>query len=146
MLLHPPNGDERLHLMLILGAPALVTVGLVPLLRKWVSARTSVAGTALLVGLCSLALGAVTTSAASNAMFLSSHDYRLFLVVLMLSSGIALAVGSHLTRPLALDIARLGEVAERVAAGDLTAAHRHSSGRRSGSHCPGCRRDGGLAC
>jgi len=121
VLLHPPNGDERLHLMLILGGPALVTIGLVPLLSKWVSARTSVAGTALLVGLCSLALGAVTTSAASNAMFLSSHDYRLFLVVLLLSSGIALAVGSHLTRPLALDIAKLGDVAERVAAGDLTA-------------------------
>ena len=52
---------------------------------------------------------------------LPSHDYRLFLVVLVLSSGIALAVGSQLTRPLATDIARLGEVAERVAAGDLTA-------------------------
>ena len=32
-----------------------------------------------------------------------------------------LAVGSYLTRPLAADIARLGEVAERVAAGDFTA-------------------------
>ncbi len=121
ILLQPPNGDERLHLMAILGAPALVTAALVPLLGKWVSARSSVAGTALFVGLCSLTLGAVTTSAASNAMFLSSHDYRLFLVVLVLSSGIALAVGSHLTRPLATDIARLGEVAERVAAGDLSA-------------------------
>ena len=121
VLLQPPNGHERLHLMAILGAPALVTALLVPLAGKWVSARTSVAGTALLVGLCSLTLGAVTTSAASNAMFLSSHDYRLFLVVLVLSSGIALAVGSHLTRPLSLDIARLGEVAERVAAGDFTA-------------------------
>jgi two-component system sensor histidine kinase BaeS len=121
ILLQPPNGDERLHLMAILGAPALATAVLVPLLGKWVSARSSVAGTALFVGLCSLTLGAVTTSAASNAMFLSSHDYRLFLVVLVLSSGIALAVGSHLTRPLATDIARLGEVAERVAAGDLTA-------------------------
>ena len=121
ILLQPPNADERWHLIAILGAPALVTVILVPLLGRWVSARTSVAGTALLVGLCSLTLGAVTTSAASNAMFLSSHDYRLFLVVLVLSSGIALAVGSHLTRPLATDIARLGEVAERVAAGDFTA-------------------------
>jgi signal transduction histidine kinase len=121
ILLRPPNGGERLHLMVILGAPALVTALLVPLLGKWVSARTSVAGSALLVGLCSLALAAVTTSAASNAMFLSSHDFRLFLVVLVLSSSIALAVGSHLTRPLANDIARLGEVAERVAAGDLTA-------------------------
>jgi two-component system sensor histidine kinase BaeS len=120
ILLRPPNGDERLHLMVILGTPALVTAALVPFLGKWVSARTSVAGTAFLVGICSLAVGAVTTSAASNAMFLSSHDYRLFLVVLVLSSGISLAVGSHLTRPLAIDIARLGEVAERVAAGDLT--------------------------
>ena len=121
VLLKPPNGGERLHLMVILGAPALVTALLVPILGKWVSARTSVAGSAFLVGLCSLALAAVTTSAASNAMFLSSHDYRLFLVVLVLSSSIALAVGSHLTGPLANDIARLGEVAERVAAGDLTA-------------------------
>ncbi len=121
ILLQPPDSDERLHLIAILGAPALATAVLVPLLGKWVSARSSVAGSALLVGLCSLTLGAVTTSAASNAMFLSSHDYRLFLVVLVLSSGIALAVGSHLTRPLATDIARLGEVAERVAAGDFTA-------------------------
>lgn len=121
VLVRPPNAGERLHLMVILGAPAVVTAVLVPLLRRWVSTRSSVAGTALLVGLCSLTLGAVTTSAASNAMFLSSHDYRLFLVVLVLSSGIALAVGSHLTRPLADDIARVGRVAEQVAGGDLNA-------------------------
>ena len=121
ILMRPPNGAERWHLIAILGAPALITAALVPLLGRWVSTRTSVAGTALLVGLCSLTLAAATTSAASNAMFLSSHDYRLFLVVLVLSSGIALAVGSHLTGPLATDIARVGEVAERVAAGDFTA-------------------------
>ncbi|HSB84706.1 MAG TPA: HAMP domain-containing sensor histidine kinase [Ilumatobacteraceae bacterium] len=121
LLLQPADGGERLHLMLILGAPAAVTVVLSPLLARWLSARANVASTALLVGLCSLALGTITTSAASNAMFLSSHDYRLFLVVLLLSSGIALAVGSHLARPLAIDIARVGDVAEQVAAGDLTA-------------------------
>ena len=120
LLLQPPDGGERLHLIVILAAPAVVAAALVPLLRRWVSSRASVAGAALVVGLCSLALGAVTTSAASNAMFLSSHDYRLFLVVLVLSCGIALVVGSQLTRPLARDIARLGEVAERVARGDLT--------------------------
>ena len=121
ILLRPPNGHERLHLIAILGAPALATAVLVPILGRWVTTRASVAGSALLVGLCALTLGAVTTSAASNAMFVSSHDYRVFLVVLMLSSGIALAVGSHLPRPLASDIARVGEVAERVAAGDFTA-------------------------
>ncbi len=121
LLLAPPNADERWHLLAILAAPALVTAALLPLLRRWVSSQASVAGAALVVGLCSLALGTVTTSAASNAMFLSSHDYRLFLVVLALSSGIALVVGSHLTRPLASDIARLGDVAEQVAAGDFSA-------------------------
>ena len=121
VLLVPPTADERWHMLAILGAPAVVTAALVPVLRRWVSSRASVAGAALVVGLCSLTLGAVTTSAASNAMFLSSHDYRLFLVVLALSCGIALVVGSQLTRPLARDIARLGQVAEQVAAGDLAA-------------------------
>ena len=120
ILLSPPTADDRWHLLAILAAPAVVTATLVPLLRRWVSSRASVAGAALVVGLCSLALGAVTTSAASNAMFLSSHDYRLFLVVLVLSCGIALVVGAQLTRPLARDIARLGDVAEQVAGGDLT--------------------------
>lgn len=121
VLLSPPSADERMHLLVILAAPALVAAALVPLLRRWVSSRASVAGAAFVVGLCSLALGAVTSSAASNAMFLSSHDYRLFLVVLVLSCGIALLVGTQLTRPLARDIARLGQVAEQVASGDLTA-------------------------
>lgn len=121
VLLSPPSADERWHLLAILAAPAVVAAALVPVLRRWVAGRASVAGAALVVGLCSLALGAITTSAASNAMFLSSHDYRLFLVVLVLSCGIALVVGTQLTRPLARDIARLGHVAEQVAAGDLTA-------------------------
>lgn len=119
VLLRPPTTDERMHLLAILAAPAVVTAALVPLLRRWVSRRASVAGAALLVGLCSLALGAATTSAASNAMFLSNHDFRLFLVVLLLSCGIALAVGVQLSAPLARDIARLGHVAEAVAGGDL---------------------------
>lgn len=121
LLVPPATPGERRHLMLILAAPAVMTAVLTPLLGRWVSSRSSVAGTALLVGLCSLTLGAATTSAASNAMFVSSHDYRLFLVVLVLSGGIALAVGTHLTRPLAEDIARVGRVAEQVANGDLTA-------------------------
>lgn len=120
LLLDPPNGDERLHLLVILAAPAVVTAALVPLLRRWVSRRASVAGAALMVGVCSLAIGAATTSAASNAMFLSDHDFRLFLVVLLLSCGLALLVGVQLSAPMARDIARLGDVAEAVAGGDLT--------------------------
>jgi signal transduction histidine kinase len=119
-LLVRPAADDRLRLWLIIVGPAMLAVALTPLLAKWVSTRASVAGVALTVGLCSLALGAVSSSAASNAMFLSGRDYRLFLVVLLTSSGIALIVGGQLTRPLARDVHRLGHVAAQVADGDLT--------------------------
>jgi len=119
VLLRPASGD-RLHLLVILAIPAVVAVAATPMLSRWVSRRASVAGAVLAVALCSLTLGAATSSAASNAMFVSSHDFRLFVVVLLLSSGIALVVGSQLSRPLARDIQRLEHVAERVAAGDLT--------------------------
>lgn len=119
LLLRPARGD-RMQLLLILLIPAIIAGCLTPLISRWVSARASVTGVALAVGLCSLALGAVTSSAASNAMFVSSHDYRLFLVVLVLSSGIALVVASSLTRPITRDVQRLGEVAQQVANGDLT--------------------------
>jgi two-component system, OmpR family, sensor histidine kinase BaeS len=119
LLLSPPS-DDRIHLLAILATPALVALIVTPLVARWVSTRSSVAGAALAVALCSLILGAATSSAASNAMFVSSHDFRLFIVLLVLSSGIAVAVGSQLTRPLARDIRRLGHVAEEVAAGDLS--------------------------
>ncbi|MBI5087615.1 MAG: HAMP domain-containing protein, partial [Actinobacteria bacterium] len=119
ILLRPAAGD-RWELLGIIAAPALLAVVDTPLLARWVSGRASVAGVALTVALCSLALGAVSSSAASNAMFVSSHDYRLFLVVLLMSSGIALIVGSQLTRPLARDLRRLGQVADAVAGGDLS--------------------------
>ena len=119
LLLSPPSGD-RLQLLAILAAPALVALVVTPLVARWVSTRASVAGAALAVALCSLILGAATSSAASNAMFVSTHDFKLFIVLLVLSSGIAVAVGSQLTRPLASDIRRLGQIAEEVAAGDLS--------------------------
>jgi two-component system sensor histidine kinase BaeS len=119
LLLSPASGD-RWQLLLVLTGPAVVALLLTPFVSRWVSTRASVAGAALAVALCSLALGAATSSAASNAMFVSSHDYRLFIVVLLLSSGIAVAVGTQLTRPLARDIGRLESVAEQVAAGDLS--------------------------
>ena len=118
--LRPPDWTERGDYVLIFVLPAVVVAGAMPLLRRWVATRASVAGAALTVGLSSLALGAVTSAAASAAMFISGHDLRLFLVVLLLSCLLALVVAVHLTAPLARDVARLGEVAEAVAAGDLT--------------------------
>jgi two-component system sensor histidine kinase BaeS len=118
-LLLRPDSEDRLQLVVVFGTPAAIAVVLTPLFKRWVTTRASVAGAGLFVAFSSLALGAVTTSAASNAMFLSSHDFRLFLVVLTLSCGISMVVGAQLSRPLARDIAQLGRVAERVSGGDL---------------------------
>jgi signal transduction histidine kinase len=119
VLLRPP-ADEWPTFALVLGVPALIAWASVPLLRRWVSGRRSVAAMSLAVGLCSLAVGMLTSSSASRAMFISSHDYRMFLVVLVLASGIALVVGDQLVTPVARDIRRLGAVAEAVADGDLS--------------------------
>lgn len=119
LIVQPASGD-RLRLWIVIVGPALLAAAITPLLARWVSTRASVAGVGLTVALCSLALGAVSSSAASNAMFVSSRDYRLFLVVLLVSSGIALIVGGQLTRPLARDLHRLGQVAAQVADGDLS--------------------------
>jgi signal transduction histidine kinase len=121
LLLEPADRREWFHYAYILVGPALAAAVLLPLINKWVSHRTSVSATVFFVGVCSITLGTVTSSAASNAMFLSAHDYRLFLVVLALTGGIALAAGWYLTRPLTAAIARLGDVASRVSDGDLDA-------------------------
>lgn len=118
-LLRPGAGD-RLELVWILIAPVLVAVAATPLLRRWVAQRRSVAGAALAVAACALAIGAIGSAAASNAMFLTDHDFRLFLVLALLSAGIALFVGIRLTQPLAADVRRLGQVATAVAGGDLS--------------------------
>jgi signal transduction histidine kinase len=118
-LLRPPS-DEWATFGVVLGAPALLAWVSVPLLRRWVTGRSSVAAMSLAVGLCSLATGTITSSSASRAMFISSHDYRMFLVLLVLASGIALVVGDQLIAPIARDIHRLGAVAEAVADGDLS--------------------------
>lgn len=118
-ILRPP-ADEWATFVFVLGAPAVVAWISVPILRRWVSSRASVAAMSLAVGLCSLAIGMITSSGASRAMFISSHDYRMFLVVLVLASGIALVVGDQLLAPVARDVQRLGAVAEAVADGDLS--------------------------
>jgi two-component system sensor histidine kinase BaeS len=116
-----PTGDDRWLLVLIITAPAVIAALVAPLLGRWVASQASITGVGVVVGLGSLTLAASASTAATNAMFLSSHDYRLSMVVLLLSSGIALAIGSELTRPLRADIAKVGTVASRVADGDLTA-------------------------
>jgi two-component system sensor histidine kinase BaeS len=118
-LLQPPT-SEWATFAFVLVMPAVIAWLAVPLLRRWVSGRSSVAAMSLAIGVCSLAVGAITSSSASRAMFISAHDYRMFLVLLVLAAGIAFVVGDQLIAPIARDLRRLGAVAEAVADGDLS--------------------------
>ena len=144
VLLQPAAGD-RWHLWLIIAGPAVVAVAITPVLARWVAGRASVAGVALTVALCSLALGTVSSSAASNAMFVSSHDYRLFLVVLFVSSGISLIVGAYLTRPLAPRPASPRSGGRGRGRGRPVGPYRHHPCRRGRRNRTGDRHDGRSA-
>jgi signal transduction histidine kinase len=120
-LLLQPAPSERAELVAILAIPALAAAAAVKPLGRWVAKRRRVATAALAVGLCSFTIAALASVVASNRMFVTSHDFRLFLVMTILAGGIALLVGRELTRPLAADIRRLERVATAVASGDLTA-------------------------
>jgi two-component system, OmpR family, sensor histidine kinase BaeS len=119
-LLLDPAPEERAKCLVVLLVPVLAALAVLPLLRRWVASRGSVAGAATAVGLSSLLVGTAASAVASKAMFLSGHDFRLFVVLLGLAGGIALVVGRQLAAPIASDVRRLGVVAEAVAAGDLT--------------------------
>lgn len=115
-----PAPSERVELIAILAIPAVAAGAAVGPLRNWVAKRHRVGTAALAVGICSLTIAALASVVASNRMFVTSHDFRLFLVMTVLAGGIALLVGRELTRPLAADIRQLEKVATAVAAGDLT--------------------------
>jgi signal transduction histidine kinase len=115
-----PTAEEWVTCALVFGIPAAIAWVALPLMRRWVSSRASVVAMSVAVGICSLAIGTISSSGAARVMFISSHDYRMFLVTLVLACGIALVVGDQLVAPIAIDIQRLGNVAEAVAAGDLS--------------------------
>ncbi len=119
LLLDPPSAEWPTFAK-VFGVPVLVALVLTPLVARWVRGQRNVGAASLVVGLCSLAIGVLACSGASRAMFVSSHDYRLFMVMMVLASGIAIVVAQHLASPIARDIRRLGAVAQAVADGDLT--------------------------
>ena len=123
MLLNPAP-EERAQTVLVLAAPGVLGAIALPVLRRLVSNRARIASAVFAVGLSALAVGTMTSAVLSNSMFLSGHDYRLFVTLLVLASGVGVVVGLDLTVLVARDICRLGAVATAVAEGDLNARTR----------------------
>ncbi len=115
-----PSAAERRDAIALFGGLALLG-GLVAVAAPAALARIRSLRLALLatsaVGVLT-ALGAVLASA--RAMFLSTHDAQLLLAVGVLGLGMAFVVAAAMSGPLLDGLDRVGLVARRVSAGDLS--------------------------
>jgi len=116
-----PTGHDRIQLGLVFTSVAIVTVLaalIMPALaRRARSLRVILAATTVIT----TAIVAVSLAAAANRMFLSSHDLRLVLVVVLFGSAAAIGFGVDVSSRLADDLDRMAAVAEAVSARDFTA-------------------------
>lgn len=121
--LDPPRRDQP-GVVLLVVAPVLGAVGVAALLRWWIARARSMVRVLLAVAAVSAVLVAGTVALAAWQMFLSTHDATIVGSVVALTALLAVLVARHVTRPLADEVRRLGEVAQLVAAGELDARTR----------------------
>ncbi len=116
-----PSDRDRLQLGLVFTSVALAAVVaaliLPRLTRRVRSVRVILATTTVMT----TAIVSLSLAAAANRMFLSSHDLRLVLVVVLFGSAAAIGFGVDVSSALARDLDRMAAVAEAVSAHDFTA-------------------------
>ena len=114
-----PTSTERTQLIALVVSLAAVAVT-VAFIMSWFAPR-SLTRRMLLAALSGPVIVAITVSAGSRSMFLSDHDLQFLLILLAFATVLAIGVVYTLGRPLTEDLARLTQVAHRVADGDLEA-------------------------
>ncbi len=116
-----PSAAEVLQLLGILGGTAAVAGAAAWALPRWAERARTLERTFVAVAVAAVVLVTGALAVAAWAMFLSSHDFDLLLVVIgfALALGVVFAVG--VARPLSADLGRIRAATERVAAGDLGA-------------------------
>ncbi len=116
-----PTGDDRIQLSLVFVAVAFAatTAALVTprLARRARSVRAVLVATTVITA----AIMAAALALAADRMFLSSHDLRLVLVVVLFGSAAAIGFGVNVSTSLTDDLNRMAAVAESVASHDLEA-------------------------
>ena len=118
-VLHPPAKGMPAVLLLV-AAPVVAAVVAGLALRWWIGRARGLVRVLLAVAVVSAVLVAAAVALAAWRMFLSGHDAALVGTVVGLAALLAVLVAHHVTRPLAGEVRRLGEVAQQVASGDLT--------------------------
>ncbi len=113
-----PTPGDRLRLGSIYTAGAVVTVAAAAAGRRRFSRlRTSLR----VVSLGAVAVVATVVVLAASTMVLDAHARNVVLVAVGLATGLALTLSLTISRRVEEDLSSLGEVARRVAAGDLSA-------------------------
>ncbi|RMH76214.1 MAG: sensor histidine kinase [Actinomyces sp.] len=119
-----PTGRDRLELGVVFAAVAAAAGAAVLVLARWTRRSRSLRTTLVATSVLTAAVVAVALVAASTRMFLSDHDLRLVLVVVIFGSVAAVLFGIDASRTLADDLERITAVADAVATGQ--------TGRRTG--------------
>ena len=115
-----PSRHDLVGAALLVTAPVLGALAAALLLRWWIARARGVVRVLLAVAAVSAVLVTGAVALAAWRMFLSAHDATIVGSVVALAAVLAVLVAWHVTRPLAAQVRLLGEVAQRVAAGDLT--------------------------
>ena len=120
-VLMQPTQADRYQLALIFLAvaafAAVVTLIVAALVRRSHSIRRSV----LIASISGFFVAAVAMVIAAQQMFLSSHDLRLLLIVLVFAGGTAVGFAVLVGRTLTRDLEATAAAARRVQGGDLAA-------------------------
>ncbi len=116
-----PSSSEREQLLLVFLAMVVVAAAGAWWLPRWAASARSLRLTVVLLALSSVLLVGAAVSVSASMMFLSAHDLNLLLVVLGFGSGLGLAFGWMVARPLVRDLGAIRRTADAVAAGELTA-------------------------
>lgn len=119
-----PTGRDRLELGAVFAAVAVAAGAAVVILTRWTRRSRSLRTTLVATSVLTAAVVGVALVAASTRMFLSDHDLRLVLVVVIFGSVAAVLFGIDASRALADDLGRITAVADAVATGE--------TGRRTG--------------
>ncbi len=119
-VMHPSTG-EVVQLLAILGGTAAVAGVAAWALPRWAERARTLERTFVAVAVAAVVLVTGALAVAAWAMFLSSHDFDLLLVVIGFGLALGVVFAAGVARPLSADLGRIRAASERVAAGDLAA-------------------------
>ncbi len=116
-----PTGSERAQLLLVFGIMAASIAILAGLLARQLPRLHSLRVAVVALAVAAAVVVGVSAAVSARLMFLSVHDLNLLLVALGFGVGLGVVLAVAIADPLAGDLRRIRDTADRVAAGDLQA-------------------------